>query len=95
MPAGAVPMPAEAENRALGILLGDTRSGRPVHVEHIPARAGSEVPWPPWVPAEIVGAFTAGLVLEQGHWRAFVERGARGLDQLSQPSGNAGLEAVV
>jgi len=52
-------MPAEAENRALGILLGDTRSGRPVHVEHIPARAGSEVPWPPWVPAEIVGAFTA------------------------------------
>jgi DEAD/DEAH box helicase domain-containing protein len=59
MPAGAVPMPAEAENRALGILLGDTRSGRPVHVEHIPARAGSEVPWPPWVPAEIVGAFAA------------------------------------
>jgi DEAD/DEAH box helicase domain-containing protein len=59
MPAGAVPMPADAENRALGILLGDTRSGRPVHVEHIPARAGSEVPWPPWVPAEIVGAFAA------------------------------------
>jgi DEAD/DEAH box helicase domain-containing protein len=59
MPAGAVPMPAGAENRALGILLGDARAGRPVHVEHIPARAGSEVPWPPWVPAEIVGAFAA------------------------------------
>jgi DEAD/DEAH box helicase domain-containing protein len=59
MPAGAVPKPAEGENRALGILLGDTRAGRPVHVEHIPARAGSEVPWPPWVPAEIVGAFAA------------------------------------
>jgi len=59
MPAGAVPMPAGAENRALGILLDDARSGRPVHVEHIPARAGSEVPWPPWVPAEIVGAFAA------------------------------------
>src|ERR1700690_3917440 len=59
MPAGSVPKPAEAENRALGILLGDTRAGRPVHVEHIPARAGSEVPWPPWVPAEIVGAFAA------------------------------------
>jgi DEAD/DEAH box helicase domain-containing protein len=59
MPAGAVPKPAEAENRALGILLGDTRAGRPVHVEHIPARAGSEVPWPSWVPAEIVGAFAA------------------------------------
>jgi DEAD/DEAH box helicase domain-containing protein len=59
MPAGAVPMPAGAENRALGILLGDPRAGRPVHVEHIPARAGREVPWPPWVPAEVVGAFAA------------------------------------
>jgi DEAD/DEAH box helicase domain-containing protein len=26
-------------------------------VEHIPARAGREVPWPPWVPAEIISAF--------------------------------------
>jgi DEAD/DEAH box helicase domain-containing protein len=48
-----------AENRALGILLGDARAGRPVHVEHIPARAGREVPWPQWVPAEITGAFAA------------------------------------
>jgi DEAD/DEAH box helicase domain-containing protein len=46
-----------AGNRALGILLDDPRAGRPVHVEHIPARAGREVPWPPWVPAEITGAF--------------------------------------
>jgi DEAD/DEAH box helicase domain-containing protein len=52
-------MPAGADNRALGILLGDARAGRPVHVEHIPARPGSEVPWPPWVPAEVVGAFAA------------------------------------
>ena len=59
MPAGAVPMPAGADNRALGILLDDARAGRPVHVEHIPARPGSEVPWPPWVPAEVVGAFGA------------------------------------
>jgi DEAD/DEAH box helicase domain-containing protein len=48
-----------AENRALGILLDDPRAGRPVHVEHIPARAGREVPWPSWVPAEITGAFAA------------------------------------
>jgi DEAD/DEAH box helicase domain-containing protein len=27
-------------------------------VEHIPARAGRQVPWPPWVPAEIISAFT-------------------------------------
>ncbi len=30
-----------------------------MHVEHIPARAGREVPWPHWVPAEITGAFAA------------------------------------
>ena len=51
------PVPAASSgNRALGILLGDTRAGRPVHVEHIPARAGREVPWPQWLPAEIVDA---------------------------------------
>jgi DEAD/DEAH box helicase domain-containing protein len=47
------------ENRALGILLDDARAGRPVHVEHIPARAGREVPWPAWVPPEVTGAFAA------------------------------------
>jgi DEAD/DEAH box helicase domain-containing protein len=52
-PAG--PSPAVG-NRALGILLDDARAGRPVHVEHIPARPGREVPWPAWVPAEIVDA---------------------------------------
>ncbi len=58
LPAGpAAIMPGRAENRALGILLDDPRAGRPVHVEHIPARAGREVPWPQWVPAEIIGAF--------------------------------------
>jgi DEAD/DEAH box helicase domain-containing protein len=54
----AAPSPT-AGNRALGILLDDPRAGRPVHVEHIPARAGREVPWPPWVPAEVTGAFAA------------------------------------
>jgi DEAD/DEAH box helicase domain-containing protein len=49
--------PAAPENRALSILLDDARAGRPVHVEYIPARAGHEVPWPLWVPAEIIGAF--------------------------------------
>ncbi len=44
-------------NRALRILLDDARAGRPVHVEHIPARPGREVPWPPWVPPEVTGAF--------------------------------------
>src|SRR5580704_3707655 len=60
-PAGPVTLapPGRAENRALGILLDDPRAGRPVHVEHIPARAGREVPWPQWVPAEVIGAFAA------------------------------------
>jgi DEAD/DEAH box helicase domain-containing protein len=46
-----------AENRALCILLDGARAGRPVHVEYIPARAGREVPWPSWAPAEVIDAF--------------------------------------
>jgi DEAD/DEAH box helicase domain-containing protein len=49
--------PATGENRALGILLAASRAGRPVHVEHIPGRAGREVPWPGWVPDELAAAF--------------------------------------
>ena len=30
-----------------------------MHVEHIPARAGREVPWPSWVPAPVAEAFAA------------------------------------
>src|SRR5207244_2330329 len=50
---------AGPENRALGILLDDPGAGRPVHVEHIPARAGREVPWPSWVPAPVAEAVAA------------------------------------
>ena len=58
LPAGRLAIaPPPPENRALGILLADPGAGLPVHVEHIPARAGRAVPWPPWVPAEITGAF--------------------------------------
>jgi DEAD/DEAH box helicase domain-containing protein len=52
-------LPPGPGNRALGILLADARAGRPVHVEHIPARPGRPVPWPQWVPAEVAGAFAA------------------------------------
>jgi DEAD/DEAH box helicase domain-containing protein len=57
-PAAAVPA-AQPGNRALRILLDGAQAGRPVHVEHIPARAGREVPWPRWAPGEVVGAFAA------------------------------------
>ena len=59
----ADPAAEAAGNRALGILLDDPRAGRPVHVEHIPARAGREVPWPRWVPAQITGAFAGRGIL--------------------------------
>jgi len=62
LPDAAEPSAAQnqaAGNRALGILLDDPRAGRPVHVEHIPARTGREVPWPAWAPAEITGAFAS------------------------------------
>jgi Kef-type K+ transport system membrane component KefB len=35
--------------------------------------------------APIVGAFTAGLVLEEAHWRPFIARGEPGLDQEIEP----------
>ncbi len=57
MPLAPVTADFPAENRALGVLLDDTRAGRPVHVEHLPPRAGQQVPWPSWVPAEIISAF--------------------------------------
>src|SRR6202161_2300609 len=56
MPPAPVTADSPAENRALGVLLEDTRAGRPVHVEHLPPRAGQQVPWPSWVPAELTGA---------------------------------------
>jgi DEAD/DEAH box helicase domain-containing protein len=59
MPPADAAGPPAAENRALGILLDDAGAGRPVHIEHIPARSGREVPWPSWVPAEIVSALAA------------------------------------
>ncbi len=69
------PPPAEPtatpENRALNILLDDARAGRPVHVEHIPARAGRQVPWPDWAPAEIIDAFARrGVVAPWSHQAA-------------------------
>jgi DEAD/DEAH box helicase domain-containing protein len=46
-----------AGNRALAVLLDSAPPGSPVHVEHIPARAGRQVPWPDWVPADVAEVF--------------------------------------
>jgi DEAD/DEAH box helicase domain-containing protein len=32
-------------------------TGRLIHLEQIPARAGVSAPWPAWVPAEMTAAF--------------------------------------
>ena len=47
-------MPAHADNRALGVLLG---SAGTTHIEHIPARPGKPAPWPDWVPAQVIDVF--------------------------------------
>jgi DEAD/DEAH box helicase domain-containing protein len=61
----------EPENRALSILLDGARAGRPVHVEHIPARAGRQVPWPSWAPAEVIDAFARrGIAAPWSHQAA-------------------------
>jgi DEAD/DEAH box helicase domain-containing protein len=46
-----------AGNRAIDVLLNAAPPGSPVHVEHIPARAGRHAPWPEWVPERITEVF--------------------------------------
>src|SRR5690349_9075911 len=92
MPA-AVPagVPADgAGNRALGILLDDPGAGRPVHVEHIPARAGQEVPWPSWVPA-LTAVLAGDTVLYVTPTKALAADQLRSIRALGLP----GVQAAV
>jgi DEAD/DEAH box helicase domain-containing protein len=59
-----LPHPARAElpphyqaAPALSMLRDGWRTGRLIHLEQIPARAGVSAPWPAWVPAEVTAAF--------------------------------------
>jgi len=61
-PGEAPPPPATAaygqqDSRALGILLAAQHARQLVHLERIPGREGTRVPWPDWVPAEVTAAF--------------------------------------
>jgi DEAD/DEAH box helicase domain-containing protein len=47
-------LPAHADNPALGVLLDFPGL---THIEHIPARSGEPVPWPDWVPTQLVDVF--------------------------------------
>ena len=51
-PAGQLPLAG-----AQAILRRGAASGRLTHVERMPALRGRPVPWPAWVPPEVVGAF--------------------------------------
>jgi DEAD/DEAH box helicase domain-containing protein len=53
-------LPPGADSPAALILRLGAESGRLVHVEHIPARAGQRAVWPGWVPAELAARF-AGI----------------------------------
>ena len=55
---GAVPRarPAQAAPGAVQILERGARSGRLIHLEQLPARAGRRVAWPSWVPRQLTGA---------------------------------------
>ena len=52
-----VPVPPGHEaTAAFGMLREGQRTGRLLHLEQIPARAGVPAPWPDWVPGEITAA---------------------------------------
>src|SRR6266851_5730844 len=67
IPPGAPPGPpagpssATAADRpdspALAILRDGQHAGRLIHVEHIPARTATSVPWPEWAPDLVTSAF--------------------------------------
>ena len=64
---------------AARILRRGARSGRLMHVEDIAARPGEGVPWPGWVPEQIMLAFSrAGVARPWAHQAAMAEHAHRG-----------------
>jgi DEAD/DEAH box helicase domain-containing protein len=64
---------------AARILRRGARSGRLMHVEEIAARPGEGVPWPEWVPEQIMLAFSqAGVIRPWAHQAAMAERAHQG-----------------
>jgi DEAD/DEAH box helicase domain-containing protein len=59
---------------AASVLRHGARTGRLMHVEHIPARTGRRADWPTWVPAQLAGAFAgAGILAPWPHQAAAAE----------------------
>ncbi|HEX9031484.1 MAG TPA: DEAD/DEAH box helicase [Streptosporangiaceae bacterium] len=53
----AIPAAHDGQSGAHAILRSGAESGRLTHAERMPARAGQSVPWPGWIPADLVSAF--------------------------------------
>src|SRR5487761_882012 len=61
------------------ILLEGTRNGLATHVERVPGRAGRAVPWPEWVPDELVEGFAhSGISAPWAHQAAAAEHARAG-----------------
>jgi DEAD/DEAH box helicase domain-containing protein len=68
-----------ADSPAALILRLGARSGRLVHVEHIPARAGERAAWPGWVPAELAARFAGiGVPAPWAHQATAADRARSG-----------------
>jgi DEAD/DEAH box helicase domain-containing protein len=68
-------LPAAGAPGAVRILERGARSGRLIHLEHLPARSGRRVDWPPWVPALLTGALEqAGVPGPWAHQAAAADR---------------------
>jgi DEAD/DEAH box helicase domain-containing protein len=68
-----------ADSPAALILRLGAESGRLVHVEHIPARAGQRAAWPGWVPTEVAERFAAaGVTAPWAHQAVAADHARRG-----------------
>src|SRR5579875_2069520 len=67
-PARPVTTHVNGDQPAARILREGTRNGCITHLERIPGRAGQAVPWPDWVPAELVDRFaSSGITSPWAH----------------------------
>src|SRR5215470_4982544 len=75
----AIPAAHGLSPGAAGILRAGQATGRLAHVERLPAREGTPVPWPAWVPEGLVDAFgRIGIGLPWAHQAAAAEHARAG-----------------
>src|ERR1700690_557336 len=78
-PAGSMAACTGTDPLILPILREGSRDGRVTHIERIPARTGTAVPWPDWVPAELRQGFArSGISMPWAHQAAIAEHARAG-----------------